>query len=281
MIIYCIQNCINDKVYVGQTVKPLAKRWAQHRQECRGSRICAAVSKYGQRNFEISILSTSAIKSSLDNLERVWIILLQSTHKTFGYNVAVGGSAPPTRTTPCTVCGASVTYCSWRVAKYCKECYVTQRNARVMARRRARGMPPDRLFDGDIASLYQRHSEGVSINALSKELGFSRETITRAFRNAGLTVHNFPEAIKRAASTGGKRRWELHKYPIPGGGRRYAELYGSPGTAESRSRGGRKSIGVPGDSESRKRGRIKASHNRWHVKRGINNPACAFCLEIS
>jgi predicted GIY-YIG superfamily endonuclease len=48
--IYKITNTINGKVYIGQTIQPLDKRWSQHKRSARMKEpysIHRAIAKYG------------------------------------------------------------------------------------------------------------------------------------------------------------------------------------------------------------------------------------------
>jgi len=89
----------NGKSYVGQTTQGVSKRWALHQRCARSSRTPAyrnlfskAIRKYGPMAFEHQTLAVAQSQSELDNLEKVWIILLQAKAPT-GYNLADGGYA--------------------------------------------------------------------------------------------------------------------------------------------------------------------------------------------
>lgn len=85
-------------------------------------------------------------------------------------------------------------------------------------------------------------------------------------------------------------------------GRRTIELHGNPGTPEGRQKGGHRGGTRTHDDEHKSRpgyfehqssagklgGRIggkvggpKAMHLRWHIKRGLVNPACKYCAEAA
>jgi group I intron endonuclease len=94
--IYVHTCTANGKSYVGQTTAGMEKRWAEHIRHSRSSK-CAdsryplsrAIRKYGPTTFESQVISVARTKPELDNLEKVWIILLQ-TRET-GYNITAGG----------------------------------------------------------------------------------------------------------------------------------------------------------------------------------------------
>jgi group I intron endonuclease len=87
----------NGKSYVGQTTGTLSKRWMEHTNEsannasgCR--HLNSALCKYGPDSFEKQIVAETESKESLDNLEKLWIILLQTDNPLYGYNLKSGGS---------------------------------------------------------------------------------------------------------------------------------------------------------------------------------------------
>lgn len=99
--IYVVTNLINGKCYVGQTRNSILRRWSQHAVPCNATRrqhgiFSKVISKYGKENFFIQEVSVAGTKESLDNLEKVWIMLLQSSVPQFGYNRTAGGDGSHT-----------------------------------------------------------------------------------------------------------------------------------------------------------------------------------------
>lgn len=90
--IYKITNTINGKVYIGQTIQPLDKRWKQHKRNIKGNEICTihrAIAKYGEENFTIQCLC-ECDKKDLNTLEKYYIAKYNSYKK--GYNETIGGN---------------------------------------------------------------------------------------------------------------------------------------------------------------------------------------------
>lgn len=94
MQIYVITNSVNGKQYVGQTVKPLEKRWKQHLRDIkRGTlpHLYNAMKKYGTDNFSMQELCTANTQEELDAAEILHIAHL-GTKSPKGYNLTNGGS---------------------------------------------------------------------------------------------------------------------------------------------------------------------------------------------
>ena len=91
-IIYKIQNNINNKCYIGQTIRTLDKRWKEH---CNKLSECFAlnnaIKKYSPENFTI-INIQSASDDLLDDLEKKYIIEYNSLSPN-GYNLESGGKS--------------------------------------------------------------------------------------------------------------------------------------------------------------------------------------------
>lgn len=93
-MVYLITNLVNDKYYVGKTVKSLNRRWSAHKKRAKTnpkSYIHNAIKRYGEENFDIQVLSKESDETKCINLEKVWIILLQSKSEDYGYNLTSGG----------------------------------------------------------------------------------------------------------------------------------------------------------------------------------------------
>lgn len=93
-IIYCAQNLINQKIYIGQTVKTLSERKTRHRNQA-NSKIngyfTMAIRKYGFDNFLWCILAKENTQDKLNEAERYWIKALETMNKEYGYNLCSGG----------------------------------------------------------------------------------------------------------------------------------------------------------------------------------------------
>lgn len=91
--IYKITNKINNKIYVGKTLSSIEKRFEEHKKDSSRKRnekrpLYDAMNKYGQDNFEISLIEEVPIQQ-LTEREIYWINKLDSYH--YGYNATLGG----------------------------------------------------------------------------------------------------------------------------------------------------------------------------------------------
>ena len=91
--IYIITNKINNKVYIGQTIQSLERRFICHACHSNKSRsdymyIKRAIHKYGKENFTISLLEECPV-DKLNQREEYWIKKYNSFKN--GYNLTIGG----------------------------------------------------------------------------------------------------------------------------------------------------------------------------------------------
>ena len=91
--IYKIVNDINSKVYVGQTIQSLKKRFNGHCCYSKSDRsvnmyIKRAIHKYGKEHFTIELIEVCSI-NDLNTREQYWIAYYDSYNH--GYNLTKGG----------------------------------------------------------------------------------------------------------------------------------------------------------------------------------------------
>lgn len=82
--IYKIENLINHKIYVGQSIH-IERRWIEHCSPSRKSIISNAIRKYGKENFSFTILEECDIDELLEKEE--FYIKKYNSIVPFGYNV--------------------------------------------------------------------------------------------------------------------------------------------------------------------------------------------------
>jgi group I intron endonuclease len=92
--IYCIQNTINFKMYIG-SAKDIKYRWKDHicnllGNKHRNKHLQHAVNFYGLENFEFCIIE-ECDELTLERLENFYIIQYRTNEKEFGYNLTEGG----------------------------------------------------------------------------------------------------------------------------------------------------------------------------------------------
>lgn len=93
--IYIIKNTVNSKVYIGQTRTSVEQRWREHLRHAQyGDQVInRAMKRYGIDKFYIETLEICNIRL-LDYREMYYIDLYDSTNKSKGYNVSIGGNTP-------------------------------------------------------------------------------------------------------------------------------------------------------------------------------------------
>lgn len=92
--IYCIENKINHKKYIGKSVD-IKKRWNDHIRELNRDNHCnkylqSSWNKYGQENFSFYVVE-EIVKDTLSEREIYWIEALNTMDDKYGYNLSKGG----------------------------------------------------------------------------------------------------------------------------------------------------------------------------------------------
>lgn len=94
MQVYLIRNKLTKKLYVGQTIKSLQKRWASH---CSSKSNCSylhrAIKVYGRENFEMVSLRECSSREELNHYESAFIRHF-NCFAPCGYNLTTGGEYP-------------------------------------------------------------------------------------------------------------------------------------------------------------------------------------------
>lgn len=100
MIIYKIENLVNGKVYIGQTIKTFNERYsgsgvgvARVINDCRchNEHLTNSIKKYGVKNFKVSIICECEDTNELNEKEIYYINLFDATNYEKGYNFCRGG----------------------------------------------------------------------------------------------------------------------------------------------------------------------------------------------
>ena len=90
-IIYMIKNKINNKIYIGQTIRSFSDRIYDYKNYLCNDYLKASFEKYGFDNFEFSIIETVETFEELNNREIYYIALYDTRNRDKGYNIEIGG----------------------------------------------------------------------------------------------------------------------------------------------------------------------------------------------
>jgi group I intron endonuclease len=93
--IYCIENTVNHKKYIGQSVN-IYTRWKQHKNDLynnkhRNNYLQKAWNKYGENNFNFQIIE-KCDEDNLNEKEMYYINMFKTINRDYGYNLDSGGS---------------------------------------------------------------------------------------------------------------------------------------------------------------------------------------------
>lgn len=92
--LYRITNCLNNKVYIGQSDNA-NRRWAYHKNQATKKKpaqyINRAMKKYGIDNFQFEVIATCLTQEDADEIEVLLIQQYDSRNNENGYNIKSGG----------------------------------------------------------------------------------------------------------------------------------------------------------------------------------------------
>jgi group I intron endonuclease len=93
MIIYKITNKVNNKVYIGQTIHTIEKRWSRHCSKNSGClALVNAIKKHKKDSFTIEQIDSASSVEELNKKENEWILKCNSLYPN-GYNLNTGGDS--------------------------------------------------------------------------------------------------------------------------------------------------------------------------------------------
>ena len=88
MWIYKISNTQNDKVYIGQTIRPIEQRFHRHINDALNNNLdthfARAIRKYGAECFYVEEIDSANTQEELNQKEQYWIRFYNSVEE--GYN---------------------------------------------------------------------------------------------------------------------------------------------------------------------------------------------------
>lgn len=91
--IYAIKNKINNKVYIGQTIRRnVLERYNGSIRNTHNIHLKNSIDKYGEDNFEIITLCWCESKEEMNQKEIEYIEIYNALDSAYGYNLAFGGT---------------------------------------------------------------------------------------------------------------------------------------------------------------------------------------------
>lgn len=198
--IYFVFCTVSEKVYVGQTLKTLPRRWADHvrtsRGEQSGQAIHRALRKHGSEAFLLGLLETCH-PGRADERERFWIEALDTLGGRHGYNMKISGKqgrfGAEARSKISRSQKARLSTLEGKEA-HARGILKRSKNTQWLARQKTKAMNLDhsklpqnqaRLSSKQRAEIVERRLQGERARELASEFGVSTPTIYRYCRQAG------------------------------------------------------------------------------------------------
>lgn len=94
LMVYCVTNTVNGKIYIGKTRQTIRRRWNHHVHQANtgcSRNLCKAIRKYGEAAFMVDILGVYQTLEDLNQAEIKFIADLRAIEPKVGYNMTTGG----------------------------------------------------------------------------------------------------------------------------------------------------------------------------------------------
>lgn len=183
-IIYKTINLINDKIYIGQTIR---KGKALNKYLGGGIYLNKAIKKYGRENFKKEILKENIhCQTALDLYEKIYIKKYRSRDLKIGYNLADGGKNIIPKGSK-----RSIEACKLISQKRLGVKHTPEHCKNIGIARKGKG----------IGNTHGKANKGKKLPPRSKEW---REKISKA--NKG-RIHSIESNLKNSQSNKGRKAW--------------------------------------------------------------------------
>ena len=85
IFIYKITNTVNNKVYIGQSIRPIEQRFKRHINDAINNKLdthfARAIRKYGAECFYIEEIDSASTQEELNQKEQYWIRFYNSVEE--------------------------------------------------------------------------------------------------------------------------------------------------------------------------------------------------------
>jgi group I intron endonuclease len=203
MIIYKAENLINGKVYIGKTSYDLAKRqWGHFNSAKKGSKTVfhCAIRKYGEENFEFSVLDYCASTEEMNEREKFYIKSLCSKVP-YGYNLTFGGDGND---------GSLKPNLGLKMAEETKQkirekrrfqIFTDETKKKMSDSRKGKPHPHSATFKG------KKHTKETKKRIGDSTRGSNNHNYGKPNWNSGLTKDSDPRLCKQAEKVSGLPAW--------------------------------------------------------------------------
>lgn len=181
--VYKIKNSINGKVYVGQTIQSLKRRFSQHKCNAltknRKSPLYSAIQKYGIRNFKITLLEDDIDPKDINDVEAKYILEYNSVED--GYNLKYREDRIVNNKFD--IKDIISRYKKKETLKEIAKDYKADKRT-ISALLKENNIPIRNWNEEQSKDITKEqleemlHNKGMSLNSIAKEIGLSRQAIT-------------------------------------------------------------------------------------------------------
>lgn len=188
--IYVVVNRINFKMYIGQTINTLARRFNGHITSTKkgsSTPFHKALRKYGRESFEVVELAKTDDREYAHFLERMYIFFYHS-HGALGYNASAGGEAPA--------------YGMRHTKRWCREhskrmsgeghpLFGTKMSKETKKRMSVTKKSKGKLVRSDIPNelVTNLYASGMGTRAMERTLHMTRQSIRKRLKSLGVKSH--------------------------------------------------------------------------------------------
>lgn len=203
MIIYKAENLINGKVYIGKTSYDLAKRqWGHFNSAKKGSKTVfhCAIRKYGEENFEFSVLDYCASTEEMNEREKFYILKNKSILPN-GYNMTSGGDGNDGTLKP--NLGLKMPEETKRKIREKRrfQIYTDETKRKMSESKKGKPHPHSATFKG------KKHSEETKQKISKNKSGSKNHNYGKMNWNSGLTKKDHPSIMRQSKKISGLPSW--------------------------------------------------------------------------